>query len=246
MSAVQPQPRPRSQTAAPPLRIGEVMLALGDSIAAGIGASHASEGCMALLAAHLAILAPGLTLHNLAVPGATSGSMLAPGGQLERAEALVARCAAAGQRCAPVLLSIGGNDVMEAPGDDPEGAVDGLAANLDLLFRRLRLALAADGVPLAEAVCLQTVYNPFEAAGPMAGNGASPPGAHPRLPRRNVNVVLREVAAAYGVRVAEVSRAFRGRAAELTWVGSGDIHPNDAGHRAIARAYAVAAGWLEP
>lgn len=227
--------------------IGTVMLALGDSVAAGIGAPHVSEGCMAQLARHLGATRADLRFVNMAMPGESSRSMLVPGGQVDRAEALIAQTGAEGGQVAPIVLSIGGNDAMEAQllGDDE--ALDELAANLQTILSRLDSALHAQGGGLAGSACLQTVYNPFE----LAEGGDPGPGSvdadrlAPRRSRRGGhNRILRAAAASFGIEVADVARAFRGRAAELTWVVSGDIHPRLTGHQAIADLYVEACGWV--
>jgi len=82
---------------ATPMPVGTVLLALGDSIAAGIGASHVSSGCMSVLGDMLRARTDGLALVNLAIPGESSASMLLPSGQLERAEELIAAVAPAGR-----------------------------------------------------------------------------------------------------------------------------------------------------
>lgn len=225
--------------------VGSVMLGLGDSIAAGIGAPHVSEGCLALVAQRLAVRRADLRLVNLAVPGESSTSMLAPGGQLERAEALIAELAAGGAEVTPIALSIGANDAMEAAsvGDDHLGV---LARNIDAVLGRLDAALRAAGSHLAGTACLLTVYNPFELVG---ADGTELPfvDADAMAPRRSTrgghNRVLRAAAARWGVEVADVARAFRGRAQELTWVRSGDIHPSAQGHAAIADVCVAACGW---
>jgi lysophospholipase L1-like esterase len=244
MSAAESHPVVVPEGVVAPIPVGDVMLALGDSIAAGIGASHASQGCMAVLAVHLARMSPGLELRNLAVPGETSSSMLLPGGQLDRAEDLLADLGASRVRCSPILLSIGGNDAMEARSLGEDVAFARLAENLDTIFSRLDRVLRRAGDRVAEVMCLQTVYNPFE--GSVPGDGTAERLAPRRATRGSVNAVLRAAAARHGVRIAEVSRAFRGRARQLTWVESGDIHPSDAGHRLIAQVYAATAGWPRP
>ena len=144
----------------------------------------------------------------------------------------------------PVVLSIGGNDAMEAAllGDDAARAR--LGDNLDTIFGRLAAALRPFSLRLDEVACVQTVYNPLHA---LAGNGDVPHTPDSIAPRRatrgSFNPIIREAAARAGVRVAEVSRAFYGRGAELTWVLSGDIHPSDSGHRLIAAVYADTCGW---
>ena len=232
---------------APAVAVGGVMLGLGDSISAGIGASHAAQGCIALVAGRLSARAPGLRLVNLSLPGETSHSMVAPGGQLERAEALIAQTAAAGVTVAPITLCIGGNDAMEAQLLGDERAIAELGANLSTILGRLAAALPAGHPRFAEVGCVQTFYNPFEVGGdPGSANGHGP-GADLLAPRRarraGFNGVIRAAAAQAGIRLVDVSALFRGRAAELTWVRSGDIHPNEDGHRAIADLYARVCGW---
>ena len=226
------------------------MVALGDSISAGIGASHASQGCLALVANRLGDGARGPRFVNLSLPGETSHSMLAPQGQLDRAEALIAQTAAAGVTVAPISVCIGGNDAMEAQLLGDERAIAELGRNLTIILERLAAALPASHPRLGAVACIQTFYNPFEAENGVNGvNGANGhgPGADLMAPRRarraGFNTAIRTVAAQAGVRVADVSRLFRGRAIELTWVRSGDIHPNDDGHRAIADLYLEVCGW---
>jgi len=227
-----------------PAMVGTVLLVLGDSIAAGIGASHVSCGCMAVLARTLRARHPGLALVNLAIPGESSASMLAGGGQLDRAEEVIGEAALRGGRVGPLVLCIGGNDIMEAKllGDDE--ALRQFGRNLGAILGRLDAGLRATGSTLAEVGCVQTVYNPFEPDVVEGGsNGAE---AHSMAPRRagrgGFNRIIRGAAAAHGVRLVEVSGLFRGRCGELTWVRSGDIHPTDGGHALIADAYLEVCG----
>lgn len=222
-----------------PAAVGTVVLALGDSVAAGIGASHVSAGCMGVLAVALRVRSPQLALVNLAVPGESSASMLAPGGQLDRAEELIADVAGSGGRVGPLALSIGGNDMMEAAllGDDE--ALRQFDENLAVIAARLDAAMRAAGSALAQVGCIQTIYNPFEPHAVDGGsNGADADRMAPRRATRGgYNRVIRLHAAGAGLRVVEVASRFRGRAGELTWVRSGDIHPTDEGHALIAAAY---------
>jgi lysophospholipase L1-like esterase len=235
----QPTPAAVVGAAGTPVPVGTVLLALGDSIAAGIGASHVSSGCMSVLRDALGAGAPALTLVNLAIPGESSASMLLPSGQLERAEQLIATVAHSGGRVGPLAICIGGNDIMEAAllGDDE--ALRQFEANLAEILSRLEAALRVTGSSLIEVGCIQTVYNPFEADAVEGGNHGAE--AHSMAPRRSTrggfNRIIRNAAAARGLRLVEVSRRFRGRCAELTWVRSGDIHPTDGGHALIAGFY---------
>jgi lysophospholipase L1-like esterase len=231
--------RPQAGGDASPLVVGDVMIALGDSIAAGIGAAHVSEGCMWLLAARLRRLAPGLVFEHLAVPSESSASMLAAGGQLEGAEAVIARAVAAGRRVGPITLSIGGNDIMEASliGDDE--ALRQLEENVAAILRRLDGALRRGGQRLVDVAIVQTVYNPFEALPADTADLMAPR----RASRSGYNAALRRVAQNVGVRVCDVASLFRGRSLELTWVRTGDIHPTGEGHRLIAEEHMRVGGW---
>ena len=64
-------------------------LALGDSLAFGVGADNpAAQGYVGLTTAKLRLSkysGTGLELVNLSAPGATSSDLLQPGGQLDRA-----------------------------------------------------------------------------------------------------------------------------------------------------------------
>jgi lysophospholipase L1-like esterase len=224
---------------AAPLRVGDVMFGLGDSIAAGIGAGHVTEGCMWLLAGRLRCVRPSLQLAHLAVPSESSASMLAPGGQLERAEAAIAEAVRERRSVGPVGLSIGGNDVMEAAlvGDDE--ALRGLEENLAVILRRLDAALRPGGRRLAEVGAVQTVYNPFEALPADDADVMAPR----RAGRSGFNAAIRRVAQNMGVRVVDVASLFRGRSLELTWVRTGDMHPTGAGHELIAEEYLRVGGW---
>ena len=215
------------------------MVALGDSIAAGIGAGHVTEGCMPLLAGHLRRERPSLELVHLAVPSESSASMVAPGGQLDRAEQVVAAAVGAGRAVGPITLSIGGNDIMEAALIGDEEALHQLEENLGVILRRLDLALRPGGQSIDAACVVQTVYNPFEALPPDDANLMAP---H-RASRSGFNAAIRRVAQNMGVRVCDIASLFRGRSLELTWVRTGDIHPTGEGHALIAAEYLRAAGW---
>jgi lysophospholipase L1-like esterase len=231
--------RRQEAAGATPLLVGDVLLALGDSIAAGIGAAHVSEGCMWLLAERLRALQPSLHLEHLAVPSESSTSMLAPGGQLDRAERAIAAAIAAGRRVGPVALSIGGNDVMEARVIGDDAALQRLEENLSTILRRLDAALRPGGTRIDEVAAVQTIYNPFEAV-PVADADSMAPR---RAMRSGYNAAIRRVAQNMGVRVCDVASLFRGRTLELTWARTGDIHPTGEGHALIAEEYLRAGGW---
>ncbi|HSK26310.1 MAG TPA: SGNH/GDSL hydrolase family protein [Jiangellales bacterium] len=231
--AATPYPSPPGAPA-PEGEGGPAYLALGDSLAAGVGAPL-GEGYVDLVYAALGERLPGLDLVGLGVSGETTGSMLAPGGQLERAEQALRT---GGVRL--VTIDIGANDGLGCALAQDErcidAALDEIRENLATVLTRLR---AADpDVPVVAAdyylpVPPQLQSDPAEVAAALRVLG-------------RLNGALAEVYASFGVPVAPVSAAFGGddpvsvveRTCALTPMCSGtpDIHPNAAGHAVIAQA----------
>lgn len=229
----------RAPTAVPPALSspGTVYLALGDSIAAGIGASLPAErGYPALLAGFLTRVAGRhVELVNLAVPGETTTSFI-HGGQLDKALQLLADARAAGQRVAPITLTLGANDLLDAPDDAParERAIQTVRTNLRTILGRL-LEASSDpaGTPTADLV-VTNYYDP-------SGTDPSRPGSSAWWLARLNDVIAQETDRA-GARLADVAARFAGHTQDWTWYPA-DIHPTNAGHRAIAEAVWQALGY---
>ena len=235
-------------------------IALGDSLAAGVGATRPNEtGYVAALARALA--APGATPavaahRNLAVSGETSQSMI-DGGQLDAAVAAIAR---ADPPVSLVTLDIGGNDLLallrtSECSTDPQG--DACLALLDEtlvvfeqnfrhIVRTLReeLAAHAPGAPLA----VMTYYNPFsgtgaqfEGAGELALVGADDrvdcEARTGEAPMDGINDIIVCVGRELGAIPVDVHPAFTGRGFELTHIGFQDVHANDRGYQAVAEVF---------
>jgi lysophospholipase L1-like esterase len=230
-------------------------LALGDSLAYGIGASDpASTGYVAIvhdaLAASQRYEESGLELINLGVPGARSADLLIPGGQLESA---LAEIEARRNDDEPndievISVDIGGNDLLAlvAP-DSPclEGAsvepcraafgevLSAIDENLGEVVARLR-----EAAPEAVIVVVD-LYNPYSGTGdprePIAEVGVG-----------QVNGVIGAVAAPSDLRITTASlfQLFAGRGNQ--WIAPDGIHPNDGGHRVIAEAVIAAIDDREP
>jgi lysophospholipase L1-like esterase len=240
----------------PPLAHRPLYLALGDSVAAGVGASDpAVTGYVPvfydLLREQLACHGSGgpgcrkLALDNLAVGGATSTTLVRD--QLPDA---VAELEARNHDRQPnndvqvITIDIGGNDAFAvvpscAAGPTPEclALIDTtlrtFAANFTTTLTQLRAAAGPDTVIIA-----MTYYNPLpscrlSALAPLADSvleGA--PGFDGRL-----NDLIRAISAANGVAVADTY----GRLAGENLVGGTDcLHPNDSGHQIIAGLFAAA------
>jgi lysophospholipase L1-like esterase len=237
-------------------------LALGNSLAAGVGASNPQVTAYVpqlyqLLRQQLACQPAGrpscrsLALRNLGVGGATSTTLIAT--QLPEA---VAELQARNHDRNPhnnvkvVTIDIGGNDLFGvvsscAAGPTPECAaqiqarLETFAANLALILGELRAAAGPDTVIIA-----MTYYNPLpscQLAGlaPLAdavleGGGGVAAG---------LNDLIRSIAAAQGVLVAETY----GQLGAGDLVGGSDcLHPNDAGYQIITEAFAAALAGAQP
>ena len=246
-----------------PAPIGRPLyLALGDSLAAGVGASNpAVTGYVPqlyeLLRQQLACQPAGrpscrsLALRNLGVGGATSTTLLAT--QLPEA---VAELQAHNGDPNPhndvqvVTIDIGGNDLFGvvsscAAGPTPEcvaviqARLQTFAANFTQILGELRAAAGPDTVIIA-----MTYYNPLPncrlaSLAPLADvvlEGG--PGVTVGL-----NDLIRSIAAAHGVLVAETY----GQLGPGELVGGDDcLHPNDAGYQLITAAFAAALAGAQP
>jgi acyl-CoA thioesterase I len=209
-------------------------VALGDSLAAGVGAP-AGQGYVDLVHARLEDDLPDVGLLALGVSGETTSSMLSPGGQLERAEAALR---AGGVRL--VTIDIGANDGLGCAlaRDEAcvEGALDAVRGNLAAVLERLRAAdpdVPVVGTDYYLPVPPQLQRDPAQVEAALHVLG-------------RLNDTLAGVYGDHGVPVAPVSDAFGGddpalvveRTCAYTPMCSGtpDIHPNPEGHAAIADA----------
>jgi lysophospholipase L1-like esterase len=205
-------------------------VALGDSVAAGSG-TYVDR----LFPHYRAAL--GVTrLSNRAVGGETSGSIRTRG-QLDRALGDIK----ASSDTRAVTIDIGGNDRFECA---DKWASCPFRANLAATISDLRAALDAD--PGAEAFAAMAYYNP---ASGLGGDGPHSESYYDRGllgtdlvidceittgPRVGINDVIHQEARRHGALVADPYPAFK-RGGQ-GFMGD-SIHPNDAGHAAIADAF---------
>jgi lysophospholipase L1-like esterase len=212
-------------------------VALGDSVARGYGVSESQSYVGWMYATYQPSLGVDRLL-NRSQNGATSTS-LKDGGQL--AQALADINAASDTEA--VTIDIGGNDYLNGQcttnWDDPSTCP--YRANLASILSQLQAALDAD--PADERFAVMAYYNPgvglpSEAEFDLAGLGAnlaiglSDTGADVGL-----NDVIYREAAKLGVPVADPWAAFKAHGQAFMY---DRVHPNEAGHAAIAQAFCEA------
>jgi lysophospholipase L1-like esterase len=251
--------------AAPAMAAKPVHLALGDSWAFGFGATVPSEtGYVALLSQALQSefdCSPSdnakpdqacsqLELNNIAVPGATTPTLIA--NQLPTAVALLEeRNSDSNPRdnVEVVTVSIGGNDVTNPiiaaclAGITPscinviENEFAAYRSDLDQALSALRAAAGPDTrIVLGTydngiAQCFLTQINP---AAPLLANIVLE-NQPPVVPSgQGLHDIMRDVAADYDVEIAEVF----GDLGPQDWVGGNDcLHPDDSGYAKVALAF---------
>ena len=226
----------------PPRADGGVYLALGDSVAAGSGASDpASTSYVALVAAALQPrFANALQVRSLAEAGDTTADLIAD--QLP-----VAVTALREGDVRLVTITIGGNDLAQygahpACVADPADAACPLENGLLEVEQRLAQILGELTSELPEAepsavIVIQLYPNLFSGTGHELTMQAE--AAFGLL-----NGVIAGVAARFDVRLADPRRDFAGSGIRLTHLldRPPDAHPNDEGYGLIAMAFLKALG----
>ena len=234
-------------------------LALGDSLAAGVGASEpAQTGYVGLVfdALRTEPSSPyseaDLALLNLGDPGETTTSIEASGGQLEKALAEIESRkddSIPGNEVAVITIDIGANDFIPlVQGESPclpnplaeacqkaaVSALDTFRTNFGDIMRRLRTAAG----PEVEIVALG-LYNPLSGTGgPFDAVGDAAVGLF------NSTVATAVADPDIQAGLVDVFVLFVGRGPQLTHIAElpPDIHPNDSGHYLMAQATVRALG----
>jgi lysophospholipase L1-like esterase len=224
--------------AAPPASAsGGLYVALGDSVAAGSG-SYVGL----LFSSYQSTLAV-TQLSNRAQGGENSGSIRTPGGQLDQALADIN--AASDTRA--VTIDIGGNDRYDCADSDgqPIWGSCPFRGNFAATLSDLMKALVAD--PGDETFIAMAYYNPASGLGgdqPFSGESWYDRGLlgsdltiscqTAAGPEVGINDVIFQEAGRYGAGVANPYPAFK--VGGQSFMADG-LHPNDAGHAAIADAF---------
>lgn len=230
--------------ASPLFPIGGEYLALGDSLATGVGSSYCPIGCsgqggyVAGFARRLEKSAGhAVSVTDLGIAGETSESFIgdffsnpASTSQLARA---VAEIRAHGARISPITLDIGGNDALNVRGsghspDEKAAALARFRANFARIVATLDAELQAAGGQAN--LILLAYYDPYGQDDPDYWGVA------------RLNQTILDVGGEYGLRVAEPFAAFAGAELQLTWMGCScpiGVHPTDRGYGLLTDALAA-------
>ena len=224
-------------------------IALGDSLAFGVGASEPNQaGFVALVHDSLErserFAGTGIDLINLSSPGATSPDLSQPGGQLQLAVNEIRRSADV-----PVItIDIGGNDLLALAGANSPCLTDlatepcrtALGEILSDLQTHLGETLRAlrEAAPNASIVVVD-LYNPFSGTGDVRELIAD-------VGVQRINGVIGATAAdpSLGAKLATVFQLFQGRG--LQWISADGIHPNDDGYAVMAEVVLAALDDRQP
>ncbi len=192
-------------------------MGMGDSLAAGFGAVPATNGYVYLLYQWGVFdSVPNTLLANAAVPGATSQHVLDH--QVPQAiEAFHPDF---------ITLTVGGNDLLRIlAGDTPAEVLAEFQENLTMILSRLRTELPQTRIVVSNLYSIHEI-----------------PGSDTIVAL--FNQIVEGVAAAFGLPVADVFGAFQGKQGllliERHGAGPFQVHPTNAGYRAMARAFVEA------
>jgi len=189
-------------------------MALGDSLSAGFGAVPATNGFVYLIYRSGALdTVPNTLLANAGVPGATSRQVL----DYQVPQAIEAF------RPQVITITVGGNDLLRIlSGDTPAQVLAEFQANLTQILALLRSGLPGTRIVVGNLYTIPEI-----------------PGADDVVPI--FNDIVQQVANGFGVPVADVYGAFQGREGllliERHAADPFQVHPTNAGYRAMARAF---------
>lgn len=223
---------------APPVSIGDEYLALGDSVAYGVGAPVPDKQGYAgdFYASYLHQVQPRLAVYkDFGVPGETSASFIEKAhgqSQLQRALAEIDAAKAANHRISPITLTIGGNDMLDARNLSDAGKNEVLAkydANLQKILDALKARTGGQS-----DIIVTTYFNPF---GNVAGQDTDVAWI------QRFNNLIKQRSQERSLKVADFYPAIVGNELNLTWISYGDVHPNQTGYTRLAQVVWQASGY---
>ncbi|MCO5176475.1 MAG: SGNH/GDSL hydrolase family protein [Thermomicrobiales bacterium] len=163
-----------------------------------------------------------ISLNNLSRPGETADSFQ-NNGQLAQLQNLITQLADAGTPIAAATLSLGGNEMLDAQGEDATAR----QSQLDAFSTSYPAALAEIRNLVGERVTIVvTTYYDL-----TSGNPNEPQSDAWWV--QQFNDIIKQSAAASNAQVADVATVFEDHIADFT-LWPIDVHPNNAGHIAIA------------
>jgi|GEM_PF-2552492 len=222
-----------------PVGIGDEYLALGDSVAYGVGAPTPGELGYAgiLYNNYLKRAKPSLAVYrDLGIPGETSTSFFeAKRGKSQYQLALDVLDTAqnSGKVVSPISLTLGGNDMLDARGKseaERDAALSKFEANLSRALDGLKERTGGKS-----DLIITTYYNPYIYQ--TGGDDAETAWV------RRFNDSIRRLATERGVRVADFFTPMFKQEGNLTWIKFGDVHPNGAGYALLAQTLWQSSGY---
>ena len=217
----------------------DLYLALGDSLAASVGAASPQAGYVSRFHAYLEReTGRDLGLMNLGISGESSISIMQ--GQFQQGLAEIRKRKADGDpstRVSVVTLDLGANDLLTHLGSsqcqlEPRGdacqarinaGLDGFAQAFPGIVQALRGEMEDDA-----ELYIMTMYNPFD-----FGLGIPFESFSNEIIGR-LNVIITENAAKVGAKLADPFDDMAGNAFAWTNMAQGDIHPNADGYQTLA------------
>ncbi|NWJ48521.1 MAG: SGNH/GDSL hydrolase family protein [Chloroflexi bacterium] len=227
---------------AAPIGIGDLYLALGDSVGYGLGAPTPYDMGFAGLFYnnYLKRVRPAMTPYkNLAIPGESSSSFFEakPGNksQLQLALDEIDKAKIAGKTVSPITLTLGGNDMLDNR-NKSEQLRNSALQQFETNFSRALDELKAHTGNRSDII-VTTYYNPYI----YQTGGGSEDEQNNWVKRFDESI--KRIALDKGVRVADFFAPFFQHEGDYTWIKFGDVHPNASGYNVLARALWQASGY---
>ena len=218
---------------APPAGIGDEYLALGDSVAYGVGAPTPYEMGYAGLfySKYLQRVQPHLhSYKDFGVPGETSHTFLEDSNsqtlsQYQRALNEIDAAKALNRRISPITLTIGGNDMLDARNTSLENK-NAILTKYTANLQKILVGLQAHTGGHSDII-VTTYFNPF-------GNASGADDDANWVQR--FNDVIKQTAQQQAATTADFYTPILGNERNLTWNSYGDVHPNRLGYTKLALA----------
>ncbi len=217
---------------AQPAQSEPLIIALGDSVAAGVGSSlPRTRGYPTLLRDLYGIeLGTQIELVNLAEPGESSDSFVADG-QLQALAVEVDSATARSAEILAVTLTLGGNDILDlrdASNAEREAALTAFMDSMPAAVEQVRLAIGPETPLLVSTIYDPTLENPASAQSTAWWI-------------EQFNAVIRQAADDNGATIVDLANELGEEARDLTRYPV-DVHPTNEGHVRIAAEFWRAAG----